>query len=97
MRRIPALPPSIVDLGRALRDLRQERGLLVADLAWMADMHPTYLARVERGRANPSWLELCDLASALGVLVSAVAQDAEDTARATRMGVARCRVPRRGR
>jgi transcriptional regulator with XRE-family HTH domain len=94
---MPALPPSTADLGRVLSDLRQERGLTVADLAWMANMHPTYLARVERGCANPSWLELCDLASAFGVLVSAVAQDAEDTARATRMEVTRCRVPRRGR
>ncbi len=87
----PALPPGAVDLGRALRGLRKARGLTLGDLALMADISGRYLSMVERGCANPTWLKLCNLAGALGVSVSAIAQDAESAAQATRAAAAQTR------
>jgi transcriptional regulator with XRE-family HTH domain len=85
LRRIPALPPSGTDLGCGLRGLRKARGLTIEDLAWMAAMHPTYLSQIERGRANPTWFRLCDLAAALGVAVSEIVHEAEVAAQLVRM------------
>jgi transcriptional regulator with XRE-family HTH domain len=84
LRRIPALPPTGVDLGRALRRLRRARGLRVGELAWMADLDPRDLSLLERGRADPTWFKLCDLAGALGVPVSTIARDAERAAQFAR-------------
>lgn len=41
-------------------------------------MHPTYLGGIERGRRNPSWDKLSDLAEALEIPVSTLAREAED-------------------
>lgn len=40
-------------------------------------MHPTYLSAIERGRSNPSWDKLSDLAEALEIPVSTLAREAE--------------------
>jgi transcriptional regulator with XRE-family HTH domain len=69
--------PSRADLGQAIRNLRQERGLTIEALAANADIHPTYLSGIERGRHNPSWERLCDLATALDVRPSDLALAAE--------------------
>jgi transcriptional regulator with XRE-family HTH domain len=47
-------------------------------LAGEAGMHPTYLGIIERGRGNPTWDKLSDLAEALEVPVSTLAREAED-------------------
>lgn len=41
-------------------------------------MHPTYLGKIERGRGNPTWDKLSDLAEALEIPVSTLAREAED-------------------
>jgi transcriptional regulator with XRE-family HTH domain len=66
------------DLGRTIRRLRGERELTIERLALDAGMHPTYLSGIERGRRNPTWNKLADLAEALEVPVSAVILDAEE-------------------
>ena len=68
------------DLGRAVRRLRKAHGVNIEDLAAAAEMHPTYLSGIERGRRNPTWYKLCGLADALGVSVAALAAEAEEEA-----------------
>lgn len=73
--------PTNADLGRAIRRLRWDRDdLSIEALAHAADMHPTYLGRIERGRASPTWGKLVALAAALGVSIVELAQHAEDEA-----------------
>jgi XRE family transcriptional regulator, regulator of sulfur utilization len=64
-------------LGRAIRQLRDERGLRQQELANAADMNVTAISHIERGRANPAWGTVKRIAAALGVTVSEVAARAE--------------------
>jgi transcriptional regulator with XRE-family HTH domain len=72
--------PTNADLGQAIRRLRWDRDLSIEALAHAADMHPTFLGRIERGGASPTWGKIMSLARALGVSVSALAQTAEGEA-----------------
>ncbi len=74
---VPVRTPTRAELGKAVRALRQERGLSIEALAEQASMHPTYLSGIERGRNNPSWDKLCDLARALDTPLSELARSAE--------------------
>lgn len=74
-------PPTNGDLGRAIRALRRARRLTIEELAFAADIHPTYLSGIERGKRNPTWEKLCFLAGALGVAVADVVRRAESAAR----------------
>jgi transcriptional regulator with XRE-family HTH domain len=69
--------PTNADLGQAIRRLRRDRDLSIEALAHAADMHPTFLGRIERGRASPTWGKLCGLAVALGVSMSEIVNTAE--------------------
>lgn len=73
--------PSNADLGQAIRRLRWDRDLSIEALAHAADVHPTYLGRIERGGASPTWGKITSLARALDVpltvLLQAVEQEAE--------------------
>jgi transcriptional regulator with XRE-family HTH domain len=72
--------PTNADLGRAIRHLRKVRRMSIETLAHAADMHPTYLSGIERGRRNPTWEKVSALADALTVSVRALAQAAEGEA-----------------
>lgn len=72
--------PTNADLGRAIRRLRWDRDLTIEKLAFAAEMHPTYLSGIERGRRNPTWDKLCGLAGALGVSMTALVHTAEQEA-----------------
>jgi transcriptional regulator with XRE-family HTH domain len=69
--------PTNEDLGCAIRRLRRARKLTIETLAFAAEMHPTYLGRIERGGASPTWSKVTSLARALGLSVSEVAHVAE--------------------
>lgn len=58
---------SHVALGRAVKGLREERGLTQAVLAERAGIDASYQSGLERGRRNPSWTVVVALAEALGV------------------------------
>lgn len=73
------------DLGRAVRRLRKAHGVNIEDLALAAEMHPTYLSGIERGRRNPTWRKLCGLADALDVSVAVLASQAEEEAAVSRI------------
>lgn len=90
--------PSNADLGRAIRRLRWDRDLSIEALAHTADMHPTYLGRIERGGASPTWGKLCSLAAALGVSMSEIVNTAEQEAEVARaVRKTRARIAAEGR
>lgn len=67
-------------LGRAIRQLRDERGLKQKELAQAADVNGTAISHLEHGRVNPSWGTVKRIAAALGVTVSELAARAEQIA-----------------
>ncbi len=69
--------PTNAQLGRAIRRLRLARHLSIESLAGDSQMHPTYLAAIERGHRNPTWTKLCHLAEALDITISTLARVAE--------------------
>jgi transcriptional regulator with XRE-family HTH domain len=62
-------PPTKIDqkLARALRSLREQRGITQEDLAHAADVTTTALSRIEGGKANPTWTTLTRILGGLGV------------------------------
>ena len=64
-------------LGRAVRDLRVDRGISQEDLAHRSGMHRTYVGGIERGERNVSYANLLRLAEALGVPPSQLLARAE--------------------
>jgi transcriptional regulator with XRE-family HTH domain len=58
------------DFGVRLRQLREEARLSQMTLAHTANLHPTYIASIERGKRNVSLVNIHLLAEALGVDVA---------------------------
>ena len=56
-----------VQLGEQIRKLRTAKGLTLEELAFRAGMDYTHVSGIERGRRNPSFAALIDLAKALNV------------------------------
>jgi len=78
-------PPTNANLGAAIRRLRRARKLTIETLAFAAEMHPTYLSGIERGRRNPTWDKITSLSRALDVPLTALVQTAEDEAEVARI------------
>lgn len=53
-------------LGRAIRRLRKERGMTLADVSAVAGLSVSLLSQIERARTDPSLDSLRDIAEALG-------------------------------
>jgi DNA-binding XRE family transcriptional regulator len=73
-RKTPQPQPA---LGRAIRDLRNQRGLSLRALAPKAGVTANTLSLIERGEANPTWGAVRGIATALGVSISRLAKLAE--------------------
>ena len=58
-------PAPEVLFGRALRDIRNKRGLSQETLAFESGYHPTYISQLERGVKSPSLRTIISLATAL--------------------------------
>lgn len=69
--------------GRAIRELRGERGLSQERLALEAGLDRTYVSGIERGERNPSLGNLLKLADVLGVHLAEVALRARQLERTT--------------
>lgn len=69
--------PAHAAYGRALRELRTERGFSQERLALAAGLDRTYVSSIERGERNPSLTNILKLANTLGVKVSELASRAE--------------------
>ncbi len=76
-----ATNPTAAQLGTVIRTLRKERDLTLEDLAGIAELHTTYLSKIERGKTNPSWEKLRSLANALQMESSALVELGEAVAR----------------
>lgn len=63
--------------GDLIRKIRRARGLSLRELADMAGIHFTYLARIERGENIPSLDKLHRIAEVLGVPVDELVEGAE--------------------
>jgi transcriptional regulator with XRE-family HTH domain len=64
-------------LGLAVRWYRRERGVSQEELAFAADLHPTYVSRIERGRPNITIETLEKLGRGLEMPASALLAAAE--------------------
>ncbi len=59
--------PTLVQLGTAIRSLREKRALTHEDLAHESGFHRVSISRIERGEQNLTWISLGNLATALDV------------------------------
>jgi transcriptional regulator with XRE-family HTH domain len=66
--------------------MRSERGLSQETVALNAEIEPSWLSRIERGRHNPAWATVQGIAAAIGVQVSDLALQAERLEREHREG-----------
>lgn len=64
-------------LGKAIKQLREERGLSQEEIGHASEIHPTWISHIESGRNNPAWGTVQRIAAALGVKVSELAALAE--------------------
>lgn len=71
-------------LGKAVRQLREERGMTQEAVALIAGVHPTWVSRLESETLNPSWGMVARVAGALGVGISELAKIAEGTSKRLR-------------
>lgn len=69
--------PPLIALGKAIRQLRQEKGISQEGLALLAEVDRSYVGRVERGDNNAAVLTLAKLAKALGVSLARLMQKAK--------------------
>jgi transcriptional regulator with XRE-family HTH domain len=73
---MPKSAPSIQALGAAIAELRQARRVAQDALARDADITPSYLSGIERGKRNPSWEVVGQIADALGSDMDELAREA---------------------
>jgi transcriptional regulator with XRE-family HTH domain len=65
-------------LGRAIKQLRTERGLSQEEIGLRAEIHPTWISHIESGRNNPAWGSVRRIAAALGLGLAELAALAEE-------------------
>lgn len=65
-------------LGKAIRQIREDRALSQERLAELAGLHRTYISSVEAGRRNLSIENIDSIANALGVSLTELIQLCED-------------------
>jgi transcriptional regulator with XRE-family HTH domain len=64
--------------GKALKKLREERGISQEELAYESGYHRTYISQLERGQKSPSIQTIFQLARALDINPSDLIQAVED-------------------
>jgi len=72
--------PTNHDLGQAIRRLRRGGRMNIMELACAADVSPTYVSRIERGGASPTFEKIVVLAQALDVSLPTLMHRAEEEA-----------------
>lgn len=77
----PNRDEAVVALGKAIRVLRQKRGITQEELASVVEVHPTYISMIEAGRRNAVWGTVRRISIGLGVPVSELAKLAEEIQR----------------
>jgi transcriptional regulator with XRE-family HTH domain len=69
-----------VQLGHAIRTVREQRGLSLRELARRVNVSPSFVSQVELGKANPSVGTLYALVSELGTTLDDLMGDASEDA-----------------
>jgi transcriptional regulator with XRE-family HTH domain len=69
---LAAKDPTLIRVGKRVRQLRDAKGWSQERLADEAGLHRTYLSGIERGVRNPSLRNLARIAKALSVDVGAL-------------------------
>jgi XRE family aerobic/anaerobic benzoate catabolism transcriptional regulator len=64
-------------LGKAIRQLREERGMTQEALAQEAGVTVGHMSMIERGHSNPTWATVKSIAAALDVSMIEVTKRAE--------------------
>lgn len=64
-------------LGKAIRQLREERGATQETLAYEAGVTTGTLSLIERGQSNPAWGTVRAIAKALGISTGELAKLAD--------------------
>jgi len=64
-------------LGETIKTLRKQRGMTQEQLAERAELHPTYIAKLESGERFPSLETLIELAGALDIPLSSIVKSLE--------------------
>ena len=62
-----AKDPMLLQLGKHLRKLREQRGWSQEELAFRCNLHRTYIGSVERGEYNLTLLTLRKITDKLGI------------------------------
>ncbi len=65
-------------LGKAIRQLRDERDVTQEALAHAAGITVGHLSTIERGHSNPTWATIKGIAAALGVSLGDLGKLSED-------------------
>jgi transcriptional regulator with XRE-family HTH domain len=65
-------------LAAAVQRLRQRSGQTQEDVAYRADLTTSAFARIERGKANPTWTTTRSIATALGVSLQELGRVVEE-------------------
>jgi transcriptional regulator with XRE-family HTH domain len=64
-------------LGKAIRQLREERGMTQEALAQEAGITVGHMSMIERGHSNPTWATVSAIARSVGIAIAALAKLAE--------------------
>ncbi len=64
-------------LGKAIRQLREERGMTQEALAQEASVTVGHMSMIERGHSNPTWATVSAITVALGMSMTEMAKTAE--------------------
>lgn len=65
-------------LGRAIRQLREERDMTQEAFAQEAGITVGHMSMIERGHSNPTWATVKNIATALALSMSDLAKSTED-------------------
>jgi transcriptional regulator with XRE-family HTH domain len=68
-------------LARAIRSLREQRGLSQEALAHDASITVASYARIERGESNPTWMTVTRISDALGVSLAELGRSVDELRR----------------
>jgi transcriptional regulator with XRE-family HTH domain len=77
VRRSSERSEASVALGRAVRAIREERGISQVQLAEATGLEQSWISHVERGARNPTWQNVVRLAKGLGVGIGELAARTE--------------------
>jgi transcriptional regulator with XRE-family HTH domain len=65
-------------LGKAIRQLREDRGMTQEALAHAAGVTVGHLSTIERGHSNPTWATVKAVAAALAIRMAELSKRTDD-------------------